>query len=104
MILLYPRQMSSRQQDILVSLARRHGITIGQAEEIWSFFGSTIATHISSAEKNEEGYFIEDSFPIIHIENFGKFVPNKRRIKYANHCITYKKKQNEHHTSDTAPQ
>ena len=82
-------------------MARRHGITIGQAEDIWSSFGSTIATHVSSATKDEEGFFIEDSFPVIHIENFGKFVPNKRRIKYANHCITYKKKQNEHNTADT---
>jgi nucleoid DNA-binding protein len=96
--------MSSRQQEVIVKLARLHGITMGQAEEIWSSFGSTIATHISSAQKNDDGYFIEDSFPIIHIENFGKFVPNKRRIKYANHCITYKKKQNEHNTSDTTLQ
>ena len=92
---------SHRQQEILVEMARRHGITIGQAEDIWSSFGSTIATHVSSATKDEEGFFIEDSFPVIHIENFGKFVPNKRRIKYANHCITYKKKQNEHNTTDT---
>lgn len=93
-----------KQQEILVAMAHRYGITIGQAEDIWLSFGSTIATHVSSATKSEEGFFIEDSFPVIHIENFGKFVPNKRRIKYANHCITYKKKSDEHNTTDTAPQ
>jgi hypothetical protein len=95
---------SSRQQEILVAMARRYGLTVGQAEEVWLSFGSTIATHVSSATKSEDGFFLEDSFPVIHIENFGKFVPNKRRIRYANHCITHKKKSDEHNTADITPQ
>lgn len=94
---------SHKQHEILVAIAHRHGITISQAEDIWNSFGSTIATHISSAQKNEEGFFIEESFPVIHIENFGKFVPNKRRIKYANHCITHKNKNNEHNIANITP-
>ena len=40
--------------------------------------------------------FDENKFPIIHIDNFGKFIPNKRKINHANYCI--KKKQDESNT------
>lgn len=83
----------TRQQEILVTLAKRHGITIGQAEEIWNLLGEKINTVISSNKKNEEGQFILDKFDTIHIDNFGKFVPNKRKINYANHCIKLKQQK-----------
>jgi nucleoid DNA-binding protein len=83
----------NKQQKILITVAKNHGITIGQAEEIWSLFGEKIATTISSPKKNEEGQFILDKFDTIHIDNFGKFVPNKRKINYANHCIKLKQQQ-----------
>ena len=83
----------TRQQEILVTLAKRHGITIGQAEEIWNLLGEKINTVISSDKKNEEGQFILDKFDTIHIDNFGKFVPNKRKINYANHCIKLKQQK-----------
>jgi nucleoid DNA-binding protein len=83
----------NKQQKILITVAKNHGITIGQAEEIWSLFGEKIATTISNPKKNEEGQFILDKFDTIHIDNFGKFVPNKRKINYANHCIKLKQQQ-----------
>ncbi len=82
-----------RQQEILVSLAKHHGITIGQAEEIWNLFGEKIAEVISSPKKDNEGQFILDKFDTIHIDNFGKFVPNKRKVNYANHCIKLKQQK-----------
>lgn len=83
----------NRQQEILATIAKRHNITLGQAEEVWSLFGEKIASIISSPKKDEEGLFNIDNFDIIHIDNFGKFLPNKRKINYANHCIKLKQQQ-----------
>lgn len=80
----------NRQQEILVNLAQRHNITLGQAEEIWSLFGEKIAVTISSPKKDEQGLFDINNFDTIHIDNFGKFTPIKRKINYANHCIKLK--------------
>ena len=87
MILLLIYQMNS-QKEI-------HGIKISQAEEIWKLMGSKVAEVISSDHKTNN-LFDENKFPIIHIDNFGKFIPNKRKINHANYCI--KKKQDESNT------
>jgi nucleoid DNA-binding protein len=85
----------SRQKEILKKIADTHGIKISQAEEIWKLLGSKIAETISSDHKTD-GMFDENKFSIIHIDNFGKFIPNKRKINHANYCI--KKKKDESNT------
>ena len=85
----------SKQKEILKKIAASHGIGIAQAEEIWKLLGNKIADVISSDHKTD-GLFDETKFPIIHIDSFGKFVPNKRKINHANFCI--KKKKNESNT------
>jgi hypothetical protein len=75
----------NKQKEILNRLAKEHGITIGQAEEIWKLLIDKIATTISDPDKrNDDGLYDPDKFPIIHIDNFGKFIPNLRTLKYAN--------------------
>lgn len=92
---------SSRQKDILNDIARRHGITIAQAEEIWDSFGKTIAKHISSNHRDEDNKFNLDKFPIVHIEHLGKFIPRKKKINYANYCLDKNKPYDtEDNTSD----
>jgi hypothetical protein len=83
----------NKQQKILADVARHHGLTLGQAEEIWNLLGAKIADVISSPKKDDEGQFILDKFDTVHIDNFGKFVPNKRKVNYANHCIKLKQQQ-----------
>jgi nucleoid DNA-binding protein len=85
----------SRQRDILITIAKRHGLTISQAEEIWNLLGSKIAEEISRQDKLQEGIYNPDNFPVIHIDNFGKFIPDQRKIRHANHCLTLKLKNNE---------
>ncbi len=85
----------SKQKEILKKIAASHGVSLSQAEEIWKLLGNKIADVISSDHKTD-GIFDEDKFPIIHIDNFGKFIPNKRKINHANFCI--KKKKNELNT------
>jgi len=85
----------NKQKEILKKIAASHGIGIAQAEEIWNLLGNKIADVISSDHKTD-GMFDENKFPIIHIDSFGKFVPNKRKINHANYCI--KKKKNESNT------
>jgi len=85
----------SKQKEILKRTAERHGLTIAQAEEIWNLFGGKIHEVISNPDKKSEGEYDVEKFPIIHIDNFGKFIPNKRKIRHANHCL---KKQNESNT------
>jgi nucleoid DNA-binding protein len=85
----------NKQKEILKKIADTHGIKISQAQEIWNLLGNKIAEVISSDHKTD-GLFDESKFPTIHIDNFGKFIPNKRKINHANFCI--KKKKNESNT------
>jgi nucleoid DNA-binding protein len=86
--------MKKEQKDILLKIAKSHGLTNGQAEEVWSLFINKIVETISSEDKTTEGYFNEDKFKTIHIDNFGKFIPNLKKIYYANMCLK-KKKEND---------
>jgi hypothetical protein len=86
----------TRQREILVELAKHHGININQAEEIWNLLGGKIAEVISNSEKKTNGLYDIEKFPVIHIDNFGKFIPASRQIKHANYHL--KNKNNEHNT------
>ena len=81
------------QKEILKKIAATHGINISQAEEIWNLLGSKVADVISSNHKGDDGLFDIEKFPVIHIDNFGKFVPNKRKINHANYCLNKKKNE-----------
>jgi nucleoid DNA-binding protein len=85
----------SKQREILEQTARRHGLTLAQAEEIWNLFGAKIAETISKQDKLVNNQYISEKFPVIHIDNFGKFIPNQRKLRHANHCLTLKQKQDE---------
>jgi nucleoid DNA-binding protein len=85
----------NRQREILEKTAKKHGLTLAQAEEVWSLFGAKISEVISKQDKLENKIYNADKFPVIHIDNFGKFIPDQRRIRHANHCLTLKQKQNE---------
>jgi len=85
----------NKQQEILLSTAKRHGLSISQAEEIWNLFGAKIADTISKQDKLQEGIYNPENFPVIHIDNFGKFIPNQRKIRHANHCLILKQNKNE---------
>lgn len=87
--------MKSRQRDILLEVAQRHGLTVAQAEEIWSALGAKISDAISSDHRDPEtNNFVFEKFPVVHIDNFGKFIPSKKRVNYANYCLTKKEKPN----------
>jgi nucleoid DNA-binding protein len=86
--------MKKQQKDILFRLAKSHGLSQGQAEEVWSLFINTIVDTISKEDKLIDGYFNEEKFKTVHIDNFGKFIPNIKKIYYANMCLK-KKKEND---------
>jgi hypothetical protein len=90
----------SNQKKILLDVAKRHGLTISQAEEVWQLFGNKLAAVIGDEDKKTDGLFDPEKFPVIHIDNFGKFIPNQRKIRHANHCINLKLKKDGHHTGD----
>ena len=83
--------MAKKQKIILNDLAKKHNISIGQAEEIFSLFVDKIATTISEEDKMEDGLYVADRFKTIHIDNFGKFIPNLNKITYANKYLEKKK-------------
>lgn len=88
------------QKKILNKLAKDHGLSIGQATEIWDLLIDKLATTISDPDKRkDDGLYDVDKFPIIFIENFGKFIPNLRNLKYAN--IHLKKRFEENNKSKT---
>jgi len=83
--------MKIKQSDILERVAKAHGLSTKEAEEIWLLFTEKIRETISDLDKKgEDGLYDIEKFPIIHIDNFGKFVPDKRNIRHANMCIKEK--------------
>jgi len=80
-----------KQREILLKIAKHHGLNIGQAEEIWNLFGAKIAEVVADNNKKTNELFDAEKFPTIHIDHFGKFIPNQRKIRHANHCINLKK-------------
>jgi nucleoid DNA-binding protein len=85
--------MINRQQDnILRETAKEFGLTQLQAEEIFKLFCNKISEEISSDHKTNE-LFDPTKFKVIHIDNFGKFIPNQNKIRHANFCLTKKLKK-----------
>lgn len=85
----------TKQREILLALAKRHGLNIGQAEEVWNLIGGKIAEVIGDLDKKTDELYDNDKFQVIHIDNFGKFIPNKNRIRHANYCLRLKIKKDE---------
>jgi hypothetical protein len=84
----------NKQREILELTAKRHGLSISQAEEIFNLLGSKIAEVISNQDKKVNNLYDPEKFPVIHIDHLGKFIPNQRKIRHANYCL--KNKTNEH--------
>lgn len=85
----------TKQREILLAMAKRHGLNIGQAEEVWNLIGGKIAEVIGDLDKKTDELYDNDKFQVIHIDNFGKFIPNKNRIRHANYCLRLKIKKDE---------
>lgn len=85
----------TKQREILLAIAKRHGLNIGQAEEVWNLIGGKIAEVISDLDKKTDELYDDNKFHVIHVDNFGKFIPNKNKIKHANYCLRLKIKKDE---------
>lgn len=85
--------MIDRQEEILLEIAAKHGISKTDAREVWSSFIRTIREVISEQDKMVGGQYESEKFKTIHIDNFGKFVPNQRNIRFANKCLETKNKK-----------
>lgn len=86
----------NKQREIIDTIAKRHGLTLMQADEIWRLFGAKIANVIGEEnKKNSKGLYEIENFPVIHIDNFGKFFPSKRVIHHSNTNLI--KKQTDEH-------
>ena len=81
----------NKQKRILNKLAEEHNIPIGHAEEIWKLFTDKISEVISEQDKMENGIYNPERFKSIHIDNFGKFVPDTKRIAHANNALKKKR-------------
>jgi nucleoid DNA-binding protein len=84
----------TKQKEILNKLAKQHGLSITQATEVWDLFIDKVANTISDPDKKTDGEYDVEKFKTIHIDNFGKFIPNVRNIRHANMCL--KKKDDRH--------
>jgi len=82
----------NNQKEILATIAKQNNLTISQGEEIFRLLCSRVAQEISDVKKTD-GLFNAEKFNIIHIDNFGKFIPNQRKIRHANFCLTKNNKQ-----------
>lgn len=89
----------NKQEKILRDLATHHGINFGQAAEIWSLFVDKIEEEISNPNKKTGDLYDSSKFPVIHIDNFGKFVPIVNKIRYANYCLAKNKNKDDESNS-----
>lgn len=86
----------NRQRNIMMEIAKKHGILMGQADEIWQLFNNKIEEVISDTDvMTEDNYFDANKFKLIHIDNFGKFIPLKKNINYVNLGLKNKRKKDE---------
>lgn len=76
--------IKNRQEEILEEIANKHEVSIVEARKIWNSFLNTIKDVISKPDKLIDGQYVSDNFKVIHIDNFGKFIPSQKNIKYAN--------------------
>lgn len=79
-----------RQQQILKEIANRNGLPDYQVEEIWLQFIHGLSSQIGVIRKDENKKFIPEDFPIIHVDNFGKFTPRINMIKRLNKLQKHK--------------
>ena len=88
------------QREILLKVAKNHGLTIGQAEEIWNLFGGTIASAIGDTDKKTDGLYDPEKFKTIHIHFLGKFIPSPRVIKHSNYHLKLKQNGSKHNITN----
>lgn len=82
--------MLKRQEEILIEVAKRHGIPIGKAKHIFSCVCATIVEKINNAPRDETGAYIYEEADCISLVNFGKFIPSKRKIENRNKYLKMK--------------
>ena len=73
------------QRQMLVDIAHKHGILLAQADEVWKLFEDKIVDVIEKEDKlDENGLYDVSKIKVIHIDNFGKFIPSKKIIGVMN--------------------
>jgi uncharacterized protein YlxP (DUF503 family) len=83
------------QRQILIDLAKKYNISIAQADEIWKLFEDKIIEVISEENKLDENDLYDvNNVKIIHIDNFGKFIPDTKLIGIMNNHRKNKFKKN----------
>jgi hypothetical protein len=68
----------SHQDKVIRELADKHGLSYKQACDILNCFADCIVNVMVNPTIDEEG---NPQYKIIHIDRFGKFIPNKWKIK-----------------------
>ena len=86
--------MGITEKRIISRIAKSHGVSIEAAIEVYNHIGKFTKDAMEEAEKNEDGTFDPESFKVIHLSNFGKIVPNTRKIKEINKKKKIKNKSN----------
>ena len=74
----------NRQEEILLEVAKKHGLGIGQARHIFECMCKTIKEVLEEPSKDENGNFNYSDFHCISLINFGKFIPSKRKVERGN--------------------
>jgi hypothetical protein len=81
----------TRQEEILLEVAKRHGLTIGAARHAFYCIGKTAAEIMDDpSTKNEDGTWNLDNLKTVGIQGLGKLVPYEKMIKARNYKILEK--------------
>jgi nucleoid DNA-binding protein len=78
------------QEKLFKQIAKDNDIPYKTVLEIFRKTCEKIAIEMANHEVDELGVKDIDSFRVIHIQNFGKFIPHNRQIKAANNQILSK--------------
>jgi hypothetical protein len=82
--------MTIFQEKMLKDIAKENNLPYKTVLEIFRKACEKIVLEMSNHEVDERGIKNLDTYKTIHVQNFGKFIPEVKRIKASNHVILTK--------------
>ena len=74
----------SKQRDILLKVAKKYNKSPYIVERMWASQFKLLESIMRGHKKDEDGYYVKDSFKSLKMLHFGKFVPLDYKIEKKN--------------------
>jgi stalled ribosome alternative rescue factor ArfA len=82
--------MDLHQEKLFRKVAKDNNVPYTVVLDIFRKACEKVTIEMGSYEADDKGVKDMDSFKVIHVQNFGKFIPHKQKILASNYQITAK--------------